>query len=211
MELNTNLEIEKTVLGILENADMSDMTEYKLRRIAGEKLGQELSDTKSKKLVRSIVESFLRSKNSEEEQAAEQVTVEKEDEEVEEKEEKKASKKQQKKKQVQSEEEEEEEEEEEDERPVKKQRKEKSKESGAAQKISTDDNGDLVICKLSDRRSVTIQNFRGQKLISIREFYEKDGKLLPSSKGISLKKEQWEAFKKGVPAIEAAIEQMKDY
>lgn len=206
MESSTNPEIETTVLGLLENADMSEMTEYKIRKLAGEKLGQELSDAKSKKLVRNIVEGFLRSKNSEEEQAAEQVTVEKEDEEVEEEDEK-ASKKEHKKKQVQSEEEEEDEE---DERPAKKQRKEKSKESGAVQKTGTDDNGDLVICKLSDRRSVTIQNFRGQKLVSIREFYEKDGKLLPSSKGISLKKEQWEAFKKGVPAIEAAIEKIKE-
>ena len=46
-------------------------------------MGRELSDAKSKKLVKNIVEGFLRSKNSEEEQAAEQVTVEKEDEEVE--------------------------------------------------------------------------------------------------------------------------------
>ena len=37
--------------------------------------------------------------------------------------------------------------------------------------------------QLSDKRKVTIQDFRGKTLVSIREFYRKDGKELPSSKG----------------------------
>lgn len=46
----------------------------------------------------------------------------------------------------------------------------------------------LVECfvfKLSDKRRVTIQEFRGKALVSIREYYKKDGKELPSSKGNS--------------------------
>ncbi|CAN1779023.1 RNA polymerase II transcriptional coactivator KELP [Linum perenne] len=47
-----------------------------------------------------------------------------------------------------------------------------------------DDDGDLIICRLAPKRRVTIQNFKGRKLVSIREFYSKDGKELPTSKGI---------------------------
>ncbi|XP_054824445.1 RNA polymerase II transcriptional coactivator KELP [Prosopis cineraria] len=72
-----------------------------------------------------------------------------------------------------------------------------------------DDEGNLIICKLSAQRRVTIQEFRGKTLISIREYYRKDGKELPSSKGISLTEEQWSALKKNIPAIEKAIEKME--
>lgn len=40
-----------------------------------------------------------------------------------------------------------------------------------------------MVIQLSDKRKVTIQDFRGKTLVSIREFYRKDGKELPSSKG----------------------------
>uniref|UniRef100_A0A2N9FE29 DEK-C domain-containing protein n=1 Tax=Fagus sylvatica TaxID=28930 RepID=A0A2N9FE29_FAGSY len=72
-----------------------------------------------------------------------------------------------------------------------------------------DDEGDLIICRLSDKRRVTVQDFRGKTLVSIREYYKRDGKELPSSKGISLTEEQWSTFKKNVPAIEKAIRKME--
>ncbi|KAK1438528.1 hypothetical protein QVD17_04337 [Tagetes erecta] len=72
-----------------------------------------------------------------------------------------------------------------------------------------DDEGDLIICRLSDKRRVTLTEFRGRKLVSIREYYKKDGKELPSSKGISLTSEQWSNFSKNVPAIEKAIKKME--
>ena len=56
---------------------------------------------------------------------------------------------------------------------------------------------------------MTIQDFRGKTLVSIREFYRKDGKDLPTAKGISLTEEQWSVFKKNVPAIEKAIKNMQ--
>lgn len=43
--------------------------------------------------------------------------------------------------------------------------------------------GLLFFSQLSDKRRVTLQDFRGKTLISIREYYKKDGKELPSSKG----------------------------
>ncbi|KAI9108479.1 hypothetical protein K1719_020670 [Acacia pycnantha] len=72
-----------------------------------------------------------------------------------------------------------------------------------------DDEGNPIICKLSAQRRVTIQEFRGKTLVSIREYYRKDGKELPSSKGISLTEEQWSALRKNIPAIEKAIQKLE--
>lgn len=72
-----------------------------------------------------------------------------------------------------------------------------------------DDEGDLIMCRLSDKRRVTIQDFRGKTLVSMREYYKRDGKELPTAKGISLTAEQWATFKKNVPAIEKAIKKME--
>lgn len=44
---------------------------------------------------------------------------------------------------------------------------------------------------LEKQRQVRINEFRGRKLIDIREFYEKNGETLPGKKGISLSVEQW--------------------
>ncbi|KAK4435495.1 RNA polymerase II transcriptional coactivator KELP [Sesamum alatum] len=72
-----------------------------------------------------------------------------------------------------------------------------------------DDEGGLIVCRLSDKRRVTLSEFRGKTLVSIREYYKRDGKELPSAKGISLTAEQWASFKKNVPAIEKAIKKME--
>lgn len=79
----------------------------------------------------------------------------------------------------------------------------------AAKEKEYDDGGDLIVCWLSSKRKVTIQDFRGKTLVSIREFYRKEGKDLPTAKGISLTEEQWSVFKKNVPAIEKAIKNMQ--
>ena len=44
----------------------------------------------------------------------------------------------------------------------------------------------MFLLQLSTKRRVTLQEFRGKTLVSIREYYMKDGKELPSSKGIHL-------------------------
>ncbi|XP_050228758.1 RNA polymerase II transcriptional coactivator KELP [Mercurialis annua] len=85
-----------------------------------------------------------------------------------------------------------------------------SKEEARNKEPEYDDDGDLIICKLSDKRKVTIQNFKGTTLVSIREFYNKDGRDLPTSKGISLKEEQWAVLKKNMSAIQEAIREMKE-
>ncbi|XP_010529645.1 PREDICTED: RNA polymerase II transcriptional coactivator KELP [Tarenaya hassleriana] len=80
---------------------------------------------------------------------------------------------------------------------------------GAPKDKELDDEGNLIICRLSDKRRVTIQEFRGRTLVSIREYYQKDGKELPTSKGISLTGDQWSAFEENIPAIEKAIKKME--
>ncbi|XP_073131039.1 RNA polymerase II transcriptional coactivator KELP [Henckelia pumila] len=167
MDEGTQKLIEETVLEILKDSNMDEMTEFKVRNCASEKLGMDLSERSRKKFVREVVESYLREQQAKAEQLEEQ-----------------------------QEPEEEEEEEEED----------KSKKRGDRE---YDDEGGLIICRLSKSRRVTISEFKGRTLVSIREFYSKNGKELPSAKGISLSPEQWASFKKNVPAIEKAIKKMQ--
>uniref|UniRef100_A0A0D3ET21 DEK-C domain-containing protein n=1 Tax=Oryza barthii TaxID=65489 RepID=A0A0D3ET21_9ORYZ len=87
------------------------------------------------------------------------------------------------------------------------QQQEQAEERGGGTKREYDDEGDLILCRLSARRRVTLQEFKGKTLLSIREYYFKDGKELPA-KGISLTVEQWEAFRDSVPAIEDAIKKL---
>ncbi|XP_075496369.1 LOW QUALITY PROTEIN: RNA polymerase II transcriptional coactivator KELP-like [Primulina tabacum] len=168
MNEETQKLIEETVLEILNNSNMDEMTEFKVRKSASEKLEMDLSEPSRKKFVRQVVESYLR------EQQAKAEQLEKQEEE----------------------DEEEEEEEEED----------NSKKRGDRE---YDDEGGLIMCRLSKSRRVTISEFRGRTLVSIREYYNKGGKDLPSAKGISLTAEQWTSFKKNVPDIEKAIKKMQ--
>lgn len=171
MDSETKQKISDTVIAILKEADMEEMTEYKVRKQASEKLALDLSEPERKKFVRTVVESYLQDQQQPEPGEAENA------------------------KQVEEQEEEEEEEE-----------KNQGKRLHAKE---YDDDGDLIICQLSSRRKVTIQDFRGKTLVSIREYYSKDGKELPSSKGISLTADQWSSFSKNVPAIEKAIRKME--
>ncbi|CAL5397688.1 unnamed protein product [Camellia sinensis] len=76
-------------------------------------------------------------------------------------------------------------------------------------KEASDGGEGRVICKLSEKRRVAVHDFRGNTLVSIRDYFQKDGKLLPSGRGISLNAKQWSAFRKSVPDIEAAITKME--
>ncbi|CAD0041134.1 PC4-domain-containing protein [Aureobasidium pullulans] len=59
--------------------------------------------------------------------------------------------------------------------------------------------------ELSGKRRVTLSEFKKMHLINVREYYEKDGKMLPGKKGISLSLEQFSAFLEVLPEIEAAL------
>ncbi|GFP98064.1 RNA polymerase ii transcriptional coactivator kelp [Phtheirospermum japonicum] len=162
MDTETRNKIEETVLEILKNSNMDEMTEFKIRKSASEKLEMDLAEPTRKKFVREIVESYLVEQQSKAEEEQEQV----------------------------------EEEEEED---------DNEKKDGK----EYDDEGGLIICRLSDKRRVTLSEFKGKTLVSMREYYKRDGKELPTAKGISLTAEQWATFKKHVPAIEKAIKKME--
>ncbi|XVF53103.1 hypothetical protein PTKIN_Ptkin05aG0072700 [Pterospermum kingtungense] len=72
MDSETREKIKKTVREILEEADMDEMTEYKIRQLASRKLDLNLSDSKYKAYVRHVVNSFLeeqKAKQEEEEEA----------------------------------------------------------------------------------------------------------------------------------------------
>ncbi|TVY33659.1 putative RNA polymerase II transcriptional coactivator [Lachnellula occidentalis] len=54
-------------------------------------------------------------------------------------------------------------------------------------------------------RRVEISEFKGSKLVNIREFYQKDDEYLPGRKGISLSIDQYKAFVNAIPAINASL------
>uniref|UniRef100_A0A915EG45 Transcriptional coactivator p15 (PC4) C-terminal domain-containing protein n=1 Tax=Ditylenchus dipsaci TaxID=166011 RepID=A0A915EG45_9BILA len=65
-------------------------------------------------------------------------------------------------------------------------------------------NGEEMI-EFGKNRFVSCTEFKGKKMINIREYYEKDGKLLPGKKGISMPLHQWNEFKGIIPDIEELI------
>ncbi|XVE73698.1 hypothetical protein DITRI_Ditri11bG0139700 [Diplodiscus trichospermus] len=89
----------------------------------------------------------------------------------------------------------------------------KNQEEDAKQKVKVkkeiDGDGDRLICKLADKTNVVVHDFRGKTYVSVREFYVKDGKELPSARGISLTSETWSALKNSFPAIDGAITKMQ--
>ncbi|KAF4440557.1 transcriptional Coactivator p15 family [Fusarium acutatum] len=67
-----------------------------------------------------------------------------------------------------------------------------------------DDDGN-PFWELSNKRRVGVSDFSKKTFVNIREYYDKDGKTLPGKKGISLSIEQYNAFLKAVPQINAAL------
>ncbi|KAL6131099.1 hypothetical protein ACLB2K_069477 [Fragaria x ananassa] len=153
MEPESCRKIEETVVDILRSTSLDEMSEFKVRAAASERLGIDLSDVERKSFVRGVVESFLIS-------TAEAAAPE-------------------------------------------------SEPPGVGEEKEANEDGERFICKLSNKRNVVIHDFRGKTLVSIREFYKKGGKELPSARGISLPAEQWTTFINSVPAIEEAIKKME--
>ncbi|KAF2151186.1 ssDNA-binding transcriptional regulator [Myriangium duriaei CBS 260.36] len=55
--------------------------------------------------------------------------------------------------------------------------------------------------ELSGTRRVQISDFKGKKMVGIREYYEKDGQFLPGKKGISLPLDQFTALIGVLPQV----------
>ncbi|XP_013117235.1 RNA polymerase II transcriptional coactivator [Stomoxys calcitrans] len=79
----------------------------------------------------------------------------------------------------------------------------KSKEQNAKEDKKDAVNNQWTLEKL---RQIRISEFRGRKLIDIREFYEKNGELLPGKKGISLSITQWKRLLEVADEVNRAIE-----
>lgn len=57
-------------------------------------------------------------------------------------------------------------------------------------------------------RFAVVSKFRGTTLVSIREYYDDEGELRPSRKGISLKTKEWQALLSHVERIGARITEL---
>ncbi|KAG6986573.1 hypothetical protein G7Y79_00077g099650 [Physcia stellaris] len=82
--------------------------------------------------------------------------------------------------------------------------KKAKKEAKAKRKLPSDEKKEQF-WELSDRRRVSVNEFNGQTLVNIREYYEKDGQMLPGKKGISLTMPQFNALLALLPELEAVL------
>ncbi|XP_042461543.1 uncharacterized protein LOC122045397 isoform X1 [Zingiber officinale] len=157
-EEELNRKIEAAVVEILRESDMSSTSESMVRSTASKRLGLDLSSGVRKLFVRGIVESFLESQQTEDEEAVGDfpaISLKGEEEES-------------------------------AEQPAAD--REEEAEGGCSTTRSRrrpnecDDEGDLSLCRLPNKRRVALQDFKGKTLVYIREYYLKDGEELPSSK-----------------------------
>ena len=62
---------------------------------------------------------------------------------------------------------------------------------------------------LSSRKKVFIKTFKGQKMVDIRETYEKAGEMMFSAKGVCLTLDAWKTLKELIPSIDRELDQLK--
>uniref|UniRef100_A0A6N2NCW4 Transcriptional coactivator p15 (PC4) C-terminal domain-containing protein n=1 Tax=Salix viminalis TaxID=40686 RepID=A0A6N2NCW4_SALVM len=74
-----------------------------------------------------------------------------------------------------------------------------------ADNSSSDNSDEIVVCEIGRNRRVTVRNWRGKINVDIREFYPKDGNLLPGKKGITLSLEQWNMLRDHAEEIDKAL------
>ena len=63
---------------------------------------------------------------------------------------------------------------------------------------------------LPGKRQLDVRTFKGKVYIDIREYYEKDGEMLPGKKGISLTREQWAIIRDNVDAIDTRAKNLAE-
>ncbi|KAI7578430.1 hypothetical protein KC316_g9882, partial [Hortaea werneckii] len=74
----------------------------------------------------------------------------------------------------------------------------------AHMEMHKDDDGN-EFWEISGKRRVQVSTFKGSTFVGIREVYEKDGKMLPGKKGISLSVDQYNAVVEVMPQIEQVL------
>ncbi|KAK9076359.1 hypothetical protein SSX86_004693 [Deinandra increscens subsp. villosa] len=75
--------------------------------------------------------------------------------------------------------------------------------------IPSDNDGVRHICRLPGKRRVSIEKFKGMKLVSIGEYYKKQGKTFNTGKGITLNPKEWSSFCSSFSDIEEGITKME--
>ncbi|KAK3036056.1 hypothetical protein RJ639_029809 [Escallonia herrerae] len=193
--------IEETVIEVLRDADLEKATEHGVRAAAADRLGFSLSELCHKQLVRRVVESYLLSLPAEDNvhEGVKEVVPERQ---------------QQQEKSTGFDSKEVAEKQQQDHIPnfnskeVPEQQQQERSPNFDPKEVRTDGGG-RVICKLSAKTILSIQNFREKNLVSIRDYYQKDGKQFPSDRGISLTTKQWSTFRSCFPALEEAIAKME--
>ncbi|EXJ88876.1 casein kinase II subunit alpha [Capronia epimyces CBS 606.96] len=75
-----------------------------------------------------------------------------------------------------------------------------------ATKPQSDSDGN-IFWEISKNRRVTLSDFKGKKLVNIREYYQKDSEWLPGKKGISMSLEQYSALIDIMPQVEEVLKQ----
>ncbi|CAD8048131.1 unnamed protein product [Paramecium primaurelia] len=62
---------------------------------------------------------------------------------------------------------------------------------------------------LTTYKKIAISKFKGNTMISLREYFDKDGQMLPTKKGITLSLDNWEKFKQYIGEIDECINKLK--
>ncbi|KAL8998179.1 MAG: hypothetical protein Q9169_002733 [Polycauliona sp. 2 TL-2023] len=77
----------------------------------------------------------------------------------------------------------------------------------ATDSANTSKDGDEEFWEITSNRRVNITEFKGQKMVNIREYYEdkSSGAMLPGKKGITLPLAQYSTFVTLLPSIETAL------
>ena len=62
---------------------------------------------------------------------------------------------------------------------------------------------------LTMKKKVFIKQFKGQKMVDIREVYDKNGEMCFTSKGVCLTMDAWKTLKDLIPSIERELSRLK--
>ncbi|WVZ75054.1 hypothetical protein U9M48_023148 [Paspalum notatum var. saurae] len=83
-----------------------------------------------------------------------------------------------------------------------------AKRQAAGEDGPSESEGDgIVVAEISKNKRVSVRNWKGKVFVDMREFYVKDGKTLPTRKGISLQLDQWKILRDNIKAIDEAIKE----
>lgn len=62
---------------------------------------------------------------------------------------------------------------------------------------------------LTSKKKVFIKMFKGQKMVDLREIFDKNGEMIYTSKGVCLTMDAWKTLKNLIPSIERELARLK--